>query len=113
MKKYKMPIKGEWKENPYMTKELIEYIKEIKKNNDSFNFDLDLMEKSIQDKGELMPVIESVEELEEWLDREECELCGTKENVEVRLDPFEYDVNNTEVYKNLCKNCEHELNMDI
>ncbi len=42
-----------------------------------------------------------------------CELCGTTKNVHYIIDPYEEDVNDNIVMKNLCKHCEKELIADV
>ncbi len=43
-----------------------------------------------------------------------CDQCGKdKPDVKERLDPYEEDVNNREVLRNLCRNCEYEIAQDI
>lgn len=43
-----------------------------------------------------------------------CSVCGeTKPDVRKRVDPYEEDVNNRTVRRNLCDDCEAQLAADI
>ena len=44
---------------------------------------------------------------------EECECCGTKEDIDYVIDPYDQDINNVERWTWLCQLCEQIYCDDI
>ena len=42
-----------------------------------------------------------------------CERCGTDEDVDYVIDPYQQEINDREIWVYLCPDCYHECCMDI